>query len=351
MQPTTTTYQPSLQTAIPAAPADVGPPSSSSVSPVPTVPPNTHPLGPLAYYVENNPAPFRSSLASSSVAASTDTTPKHNFSRPLLPSQESSQPYRSICQVHMESLPKSSRVLPPCDRCRRLRMDCLKNLSSCAGCTKKHARCHWKDVRREEAQALEGFDEVDKGEGYIEFNDAGTTFGDPVDARRPSEDDEMTGTNDQRHDLSIDNVPITLPPLSRKEPERHLQPPIEYAHPAAPFAPQQNQAHEIQQSHQPQEDGAGDGSATFLPNSNPARVEGSENRHAFDLLRLLTGGGDASHADGGSGGGSAVGVRNNGAFRSVYNSHGSEPRPSDGPTATPPNGNAGLVSMAGGDRP
>lgn len=26
-------------------------------------------------------------------------------------------------------------------------MDCIKNLTACAGCTKKHAKCSWRDVR------------------------------------------------------------------------------------------------------------------------------------------------------------------------------------------------------------
>ena len=34
-------------------------------------------------------------------------------------------------------------------------MDCVKNLTSCAGCTKKHARCHWRDVTREELGDLD----------------------------------------------------------------------------------------------------------------------------------------------------------------------------------------------------
>lgn len=34
-------------------------------------------------------------------------------------------------------------------------MDCVKNLTSCAGCTRKHARCHWRDVSREELGALD----------------------------------------------------------------------------------------------------------------------------------------------------------------------------------------------------
>jgi len=34
-------------------------------------------------------------------------------------------------------------------------MDCVKNLTSCQGCTRKHARCHWRDVEREEVEALD----------------------------------------------------------------------------------------------------------------------------------------------------------------------------------------------------
>ncbi|GAB1742482.1 hypothetical protein NU219Hw_g8027t1 [Hortaea werneckii] len=82
-------------------------------------------------------------------------TSKHNFSRPLPPALESTQPFRPLCQAHMDSLPRGTRVMPPCDRCRRLRMDCVKNLTSCAGCTKKHARCHWRDVSRDELGELD----------------------------------------------------------------------------------------------------------------------------------------------------------------------------------------------------
>jgi hypothetical protein len=56
-------------------------------------------------------------------------------------------PYKTEMVARMESLKKGDRVLPPCDRCRRLHMDCIKNLTACAGCTKKHAKCSWRDVR------------------------------------------------------------------------------------------------------------------------------------------------------------------------------------------------------------
>ncbi|KIW05068.1 uncharacterized protein PV09_04222 [Verruconis gallopava] len=63
---------------------------------------------------------------------------------------ENDGPYRAEMVSRMEALKKGDRVLPPCDRCRRLHMDCIKNLTACAGCTKKHAKCSWRDVRESE---------------------------------------------------------------------------------------------------------------------------------------------------------------------------------------------------------
>ncbi|KAF2726353.1 hypothetical protein K431DRAFT_213878 [Polychaeton citri CBS 116435] len=100
--------------------------------------------------------PRPSSKGASANSAANGASSKHNFSRPLPPGQESTQPYRPLCQANMDGLARGTRVLPPCDRCRRLRMDCVKNLTSCAGCTKKHARCHWKDVSHDEIAVLDG---------------------------------------------------------------------------------------------------------------------------------------------------------------------------------------------------
>jgi hypothetical protein len=61
-------------------------------------------------------------------------------------------PFKGEMVLRMEVMNRGERVIPPCDRCRRLHMDCLKNLTACLGCTKKHAKCSWKDVRVEELQ-------------------------------------------------------------------------------------------------------------------------------------------------------------------------------------------------------
>ena len=150
--------------------------TASSLSPMP----NTTYASDAAYYSDaHRPASTvapPSHRPSSSNAGNSTNTPsynpvKHNFSRPLPPALESSQPFRPLCQGHMDSLPRGQRVMPPCDRCRRLRMDCVKNLTSCAGCTRKHARCHWRDVTREELGSLDmsmegSYGLGDEGDGY-----------------------------------------------------------------------------------------------------------------------------------------------------------------------------------------
>ena len=63
---------------------------------------------------------------------------------------DDSGPYKADMMLRMEQLNRGDRVQPPCDRCRRLHMDCLKNLTACMGCTRKHAKCSWKDVEEQE---------------------------------------------------------------------------------------------------------------------------------------------------------------------------------------------------------
>ena len=62
-------------------------------------------------------------------------------------------PFKAEMVARMEELQRGQRVYPPCDRCRRLHMDCMKNLTACVGCTKKHAKCAWRDVKEEELRA------------------------------------------------------------------------------------------------------------------------------------------------------------------------------------------------------
>lgn len=63
-------------------------------------------------------------------------------------------PLRPIMTAKVERLNRGEPIWPPCDRCRRLSIPCTKHLTACSGCTKKHAKCGWKDVSPEEAAYL-----------------------------------------------------------------------------------------------------------------------------------------------------------------------------------------------------
>ncbi|KAF2785548.1 hypothetical protein K505DRAFT_261845 [Melanomma pulvis-pyrius CBS 109.77] len=139
--------------------------------------PATHPSTPSLSSSNPPPLPPPPALNTADLGPSNVTRPQHisetelhnmmnspvpipNTPSNLLPaaSQRAGQPQEKddggpfkIEMVHrMESLAKGERVLPPCDRCRRLHMDCLKNLTACMGCTKKHAKCSWREVRENE---------------------------------------------------------------------------------------------------------------------------------------------------------------------------------------------------------
>lgn len=90
----------------------------------------------------NSPVPIPNTPSSLLPAAS------QRNSQPL--EKDDGGPFKTEMVHKMESLAKGERILPPCDRCRRLHMDCLKNLTACMGCTKKHAKCSWKEVREGE---------------------------------------------------------------------------------------------------------------------------------------------------------------------------------------------------------
>lgn len=83
----------------------------------------------------------------SSLVAYSKTTPADRYDDP--------GPYKAEMVSRMEQLQRGDRIVPPCDRCRRLHMDCYKNLTACLGCTKKHAKCSWKDVEEEELRNYE----------------------------------------------------------------------------------------------------------------------------------------------------------------------------------------------------
>ncbi|TVY47888.1 hypothetical protein LCER1_G008179 [Lachnellula cervina] len=60
--------------------------------------------------------------------------------------------YRVLMAAKIEKLVRGDPIYPPCDRCRRLKFDCTKHLTACSACTKKHAKCSWRDIQEGELE-------------------------------------------------------------------------------------------------------------------------------------------------------------------------------------------------------
>ena len=111
---------------------------------------------------------------------------------------DDSGPYKADMMARMEQLNRGDRVQPPCDRCRRLHMDCLKNLTACMGCTKKHAKCSWKDVEEQELRD-HPFVPRTKPAPVEDMDDGSDADGKSVDGRRSTRDAsrEVQGVRDE----------------------------------------------------------------------------------------------------------------------------------------------------------
>ena len=113
---------------------------------------------PFAPSSKSKTKPTADSTDYANTVNSTSPVPIPNTPSSLLPQVkpspadrfDDSGPYKAEMVARMEQLLRGDRIMPPCDRCRRLHMDCLKNLTACMGCTKKHAKCSWKDVLDDE---------------------------------------------------------------------------------------------------------------------------------------------------------------------------------------------------------
>lgn len=85
---------------------------------------------------------------------------------------------RPLITARIEKLARGDTVYPPCDRCRRLRVQCVKHLTACNGCTKKHAKCVWKSVTDDEMAWLKNeMGASVTGEGENEGDDGASNAG------------------------------------------------------------------------------------------------------------------------------------------------------------------------------
>ncbi|KAL7894969.1 hypothetical protein HDV63DRAFT_151579 [Trichoderma sp. SZMC 28014] len=145
---------------------------ASILAPMPVLAPSPAASAPASAPASSTPAPVSlvSFPASSSLPVAPAPTP---VPIPALPSRrargraargrgrrglagKNSPPekYRELVLKKINTVNKGDVIFPNCDRCRRLRLQCIKHLSACRGCTKKHARCSWRNVTDEEAEVV-----------------------------------------------------------------------------------------------------------------------------------------------------------------------------------------------------
>ena len=113
----------------------------------------------------------------------------------------------------MDAMHRGDRVLPPCDRCRRLHMDCLKNLTACLGCTKKHAKCSWKEVTEQE---LLDHPHVPSRKDEATGPNADPSK-QPEGPPQPVRDEELLGEDDSEDDIRGPSSADRIRPESARE--------------------------------------------------------------------------------------------------------------------------------------
>ncbi|KAI0020706.1 hypothetical protein F4780DRAFT_360963 [Xylariomycetidae sp. FL0641] len=147
-------------------------PPSQRLSSVSSVPPTPNPLGTAS----STP---RTSLQQQTLLTSTRPSPGYP-PEPVV--RDIEEENRGLVTAKIEKLGRGDVIHPPCDRCRRLRTHCIKHLTACQGCTKKHTKCTWKKLTEDEVARLKG---DTSGEGDDE----------DYEARTPSQASFYTGAH------------------------------------------------------------------------------------------------------------------------------------------------------------
>ncbi|KAI4868093.1 hypothetical protein F4820DRAFT_161515 [Hypoxylon rubiginosum] len=137
-------------------------PSGHRISSVSSVPPT-----PAMATATSTP---RTSIQQQALLGSTRPSPGYSVEPAVRDLEEEN---RVLVTAKIEKLTRGDVIQPPCDRCRRLKTQCIKHLTACQGCTKKHARCVWKGLTEEEVAWLKGEAAGDGDEEGDEPREAG----------------------------------------------------------------------------------------------------------------------------------------------------------------------------------
>ncbi|KAI1417189.1 hypothetical protein F5Y13DRAFT_152216 [Hypoxylon sp. FL1857] len=137
--------------------------SSHRISSVGSIPPTPNAMGTAT----STP---RNSIQQQALLGSNRPSPGYS-AEPVV--RDIEEENRALVTTKIEKLARGDVIHPPCDRCRRLKTQCIKHLTACQGCTKKHARCVWKGLTEEEVAWLKGEASGDGDDEGDEPRDAG----------------------------------------------------------------------------------------------------------------------------------------------------------------------------------
>ncbi|KAL7916321.1 hypothetical protein GGI35DRAFT_485570 [Trichoderma velutinum] len=131
-------------------------PPNLEAPPYHPAPANVYPVETAAPAPPPVPAPVPATISGPALTSASNSRSIATIalSQVVLPGDPATEVHRPLVLQKTDTLNKGEIIFPPCDRCRRLRLQCVKHLTACRGCTKKHARCNWRSVTDDEAAAV-----------------------------------------------------------------------------------------------------------------------------------------------------------------------------------------------------
>lgn len=132
--------------------------------------------------------------------------------------RDNEEEYRALVATRIEKMARGEVIRPPCDRCRRLKTQCIKHLTACQGCTKKHTKCTWKKLTEEEVTLLKGEASGEGDEEEEESKDASwrsSNFASPI--QLPGIGDIGPGSERGGESAATGHPGSRFPPLRRAD--------------------------------------------------------------------------------------------------------------------------------------
>ncbi|KAG9234506.1 hypothetical protein BJ875DRAFT_376302 [Amylocarpus encephaloides] len=111
---------------------------------------NKTPQPNMSYQPPSTPYPSMPSSPNIERAHLATPAPGANPIRCSAPTRGSEKENIAIMQSRIIRMTPGDFIYPPCDRCRRLRYKCTKQITACTPCSNKHVKCHWNLVENGE---------------------------------------------------------------------------------------------------------------------------------------------------------------------------------------------------------